>query len=99
MNVVEQAREALKLKDLKLPPAPKVVGLEVEEYVDWTGDDALRVMAILDEDADVEHVSGRDVSDLKLAIHDRLLEQGIQLFPYIILVKQSERVPAGDDEE
>jgi hypothetical protein len=82
-----------------LPPAPKIVGIEVEEHVDWTGDDALRVTAILDEDVDVENVSGRGVSDLKLAIHDRLLERGIQLFPYVHLVKQSERVVADEEAE
>ena len=98
MDSVDQAREALRLADLRLPSQPKIVGLEVEDYIDWTGEPALRITAVLDEAVDIEHVSGRDVSDLKLAIHDRLLECNIQLFPYIILVKQSERVSIGDGE-
>ena len=98
MSIIDQARQALQLHDLRLPPQPKLVGLEVEDYVDWTGESALRVVAILDETVDIEHVSGKDVSDLKLAIHDRLLECDVQRFPYIILVKQSERVPAGNEE-
>ncbi len=98
MAVAEKARKVLDLKKLKLPPSPKVVAIEVDDYVDWEGNNALRIWAILDEDTDVDRISGREVIDLKGAILDALLKKGIAEFPYISLAKASERVAAAAEE-
>ncbi|MEX0716923.1 MAG: hypothetical protein WD066_10060 [Planctomycetaceae bacterium] len=95
----QRTREALDLRKLKLPASLPVVRIEAEDYTDWTGDDALRIQVVLDESVDVYHVNGKDVGDLKRAIHDSLIARGITLFPYIWLVKQSELDEADDDEE
>ena len=50
----------------------------------------MRVTVILDERVNVEKVSGQDVTDLKTAIRDRIRGLGVELWPYIHLVKQSE---------
>jgi hypothetical protein len=90
ISVDQKIREALRLETLKLPPNPKVVEVRVEDYVDTSGEDALRVTVILDEQVDVEKVTGREVINLKTAIRDRVREQGVELWPYIWLAKQSE---------
>jgi hypothetical protein len=92
MPVDAKIKAALRLKSLKLPPRPRVRAIEVEDYVDWTGDEALRVWVVIDEDTTDEELSnGQAIIDLKSAIHDRLLSKGITLFPYIFLTKPSEQ--------
>lgn len=98
MPIAEKARKVLDLKKLSLPVSPKIVAIEVDDYVDWMGRDALRIWAILDENTDVEHVSGRAVIDLKGAMHDALLSKGITEFPYISLAKPSERAAMAVEE-
>jgi len=73
------------------------VDVRIEDYVDTSGEDALRVLVVLDEKVRVEKITGREVSDLKMAIRDWLREQGVELWPYIFLAKQSELDE--DDEE
>jgi hypothetical protein len=99
MPVNPKVRAALSLKKVKLPPRPRVLAIEAEDYVDWTGDEALRVWVVIDEKTtDAEVQNGKAISELKGAIHDSLLAQGITLFPYIRLAKPSERL-ATDEEE
>jgi cytidylate kinase len=90
MTVDQKIREALRIKELKLPRNPKVVDVRIEDYVDTSGEDALRVWVVLDEKVRVEKITGREVIDLKMAIRDWIREQGIELWPYLHLVKQSE---------
>lgn len=99
MAVDQRVVDALKLSDLKsrLPRNPKVVDVRVEDYVDSDGEDALRVWAILDEKVNPAKISGQDVTDLKRAIRDRIRELGIDLWPYIQLVKQSELDEDGEE--
>jgi hypothetical protein len=98
MPVDAKTRAALKLKNLKLPPKPRVLAIEAEDYVDWTGDDALRIWVVIDENTTDEEVqNGKAIIQLKRAIHDSLLAKGITLFPYMTLTKPSERL--GSDEE
>jgi hypothetical protein len=100
MPVDTRIQEALRLDKLDLPAKPRVLSIEAEDYVDWTGDDALRVWVTIAEDtADVDVGNGHAISRLKNAIHDSLLAKGITLFPYITLTKPSERFLSGDDEE
>ncbi len=92
MAVDPKIVDALKLSDLKpkLPRNPRVVDIRVEDYVDTDGEDALRVTVILDERVNPAKVGGQDVSDLKRAIRDRIRGLGVELWPYIQIVKQSE---------
>jgi hypothetical protein len=102
MAVDQKIVDLLKLSELrsKLPREPKLVDIRVEDYVDTDGEDALRVTVILDEEVDVEKLSGKDISDLTMAIHDRILQQGVGLWPYIWFAKQSELdEPDEEDEE
>ena len=65
-QMIRKVQDALKLGKVKskLPRNPKVVDIRVEDYVDSDGEDALRVTIVIDEDVDVENVSGQDISDL-----------------------------------
>jgi len=99
MAVAEQAREFLTLDQLHLPPSLPVVDLEIEDYVDWTGDDALRITAIVDESARDEDLKARDVFVLKDAVRAGLQRHGIDLFPYVFLAKRSELNAPFDEDE
>jgi nitric oxide synthase oxygenase domain/subunit len=96
---LKKAKAALNLQKLKLPSRPRVRAIEVEDYVDWAGDEALRVYVVIDESTtDEELRNGRAILDLKRAIHDSLLKKGITLFPYTIITKPSERFPEDEEE-
>ena len=91
-QMIRKVQDALKLSKLKskLPREPKVVDIRVEDYVDTDGEDALRVTVIIDEDVDVEKVSGRDIGELMNVLRRRIRELGIELWAYIF-VCQTER--------
>lgn len=91
MTIVEKARKVLDLKKLELPKSPRIVGLEVENYVDWAGDDSLRVYLIISDDATDEEIVGTGLRQFTRSIHERLLAAGIERFPYVRLRTETER--------
>ena len=98
MLLDQRIPDRLDLSMLPLPPSIPVVEIRVADHTDWYGEPALRVTVIVNESVDVNGVTGDAVSDLKSAIRDRLRKDGITLFAYIYLVKQSE-LDAPDDGE
>ncbi|MBI3821836.1 MAG: hypothetical protein HY289_04045 [Planctomycetes bacterium] len=98
MAVNVKARKALDLKKLRLPASPVVKKIEVEDYTDTSGEDALRVLVIIDEATDLDHINGRDVGDLRMTILKTLRKHGVTLFPYIFFAKPSELAETDDDE-
>lgn len=94
MRVHEEIQQFLRKLPLPLP----VVDVELEDYVDSDGDDALRIWVILDEQTEDTSLSGAAVVRLKAAIRECLLRRGITVFPYVFLTKASERavVDAGE---
>jgi hypothetical protein len=101
MPVDQKIRNALKLSRLKakLPENPRVVDIQVEDYVDTDGEDALRVMVILDEDVDVEKLRAEDITALTNTIRRRVREQGVELWTYIWFAKQSELDESDEEDE
>jgi hypothetical protein len=99
-QMIRKVQDALKLSKMrsKLPRNPKVVDIRVEDYVDMDGEDALQVTIIIDEDVDVEKVSGQDLSDLVNAVRGRIRDLGIERWAYIGFAKPSE-LEEDDDEE
>ena len=91
MPVDEKTLEALKIENLEIPASLGVRAIEVEDYTDYYGGAGLRVTVVIDEEVDVEHVPGKDVLQFKGNIHESLLARGIEYFPYVYLIKESER--------
>ena len=91
-QMIRKVQDALKVSKLRsrLPRNPKVVDIRVEDYVDSDGEDALRVTIVIDEDVDVENVSGQDLSDLVNAIRSRIRELDVERWAYIGFAKPSE---------
>ena len=91
-QMIQKVQDALKLSKLKskLPRNPKFVDIRVEDYVDSDGEDALRVTIVIDEDVDVENVSGQEITDLKSVVRRRIRELGVELWAYIQIAKLSE---------
>lgn len=98
MTSHERTLEALDLKGLSLPPSPRVVAVEAEEYTDSSGEPALRVLVTLDEATDVEGLPGDAIGKLKSAIRDSLRQHGVTVFPYIFLAKPSELAETDEKE-
>lgn len=98
--MIRKVQDALKLGKVKskLPRNPKVVDIRVEDYVDSDGEDVLRVTIVIDEDVDVENVSGQDLSDLVNAIRSRIRELDVERWVYVGFAKPSE-LEEDDDEE
>ena len=71
--------------------------VEAEDYIDSTGEPALRVQVILDESVDIDTMRGDQVGELKFAIRDSLRRHGVTLFPYIFLAKRSELAEADSE--
>ena len=97
MTTSELASKALENVSLDFPVRPKVTGTEVQDFVSADGEDALRVYAYLDESTRDEELIGAAVLQIRMAIQDTLLSQGIQESPYTIILKKSE-MEAIDDE-
>jgi hypothetical protein len=91
-QIIQKVQDALKLAKVKskLPRNPKVVDIRVEDYVDSDGEDALRVTIVIDEDVDVENLSGQEITDLKSTVRRRIRELGVERWPYIQIAKPSE---------
>ncbi len=98
MAITQEICEALHLKNLDFPESLKVLSQGVEDYGDWTGDEALRIMVLIDDSVDEFNMSGADVGKLHQEIHESLLARGVHLFPYISLAKPSELQEAPDEE-
>jgi hypothetical protein len=90
-------QEAIDLTQLRLPPDLRVLSIEAEDYTDWSGDPALRVSVVIDENTDVDHLSGDTINEFKRVIHDNLLQHGITLFPYFRFAKPSELAEGDED--
>jgi hypothetical protein len=99
MPVAEKATVAVDWRSLKLPASVRPERVEVEDYIDTTGDPSLWVLVVFEESVDIDQISGADVVALKSAIRDRLLEQGINEFAYITLAKPSELVDVEEESE
>jgi hypothetical protein len=99
MPVDAKTRAALKLKNLKLPPKPRVRTIEAEDYVNWEGEEALKIWVVINKNTTNEELqNGKALLQITRAIHDALLAKGITLFPYISFTKPSKRFITDEEE-
>lgn len=85
-----QIDEALDLDDLDLPLKSRIVRVFWEPYVDWQGEDSLKVWVILDDATTDAEIVSDEMSQVKPKIRDRLRERGITEFVYIPFARESE---------
>ena len=90
MTTVERARIVLDPKKLKLPLRPVIRSIDVEDYIDNSGEGALLLQVILDEATSDEDITGEAIVAIKSAIRESLLSTGVREFPYIVFAKRSE---------
>ncbi|MBW3539715.1 MAG: hypothetical protein KY476_05545 [Planctomycetes bacterium] len=93
----ETLNRILNLRNLQLPPRPKVDEIRWERIVDSLGDDALEVWMILDDDTGPDDLKGTR-TPIQRAVHDALLAAGIDLFPYTRLATHAELAEMATDE-
>ena len=98
MTVLEKTKEALDLSLLKLPPIPRVLSIAAEDYEDWDGMPSLKVQVIIDDDTEVDKVTGQMVGDVESAIRQSLREHGVREFAYIWFAKPSELAEVEEDD-
>lgn len=97
MSITQTAQDVLRSQRFEYPLHCPVVRIDVEDFIETTGDDALRVLVVIDESAEIEGVSGQETGEFKAAIRERLVESGINRFPYVFLAKPSELLENGDE--
>ena len=93
MTIAEHAKQILDLKELDLPESPKIVGIDVEEFLDHDGDDALRVYLYLDESTRDSELKGEAMIAIRMAVQKKLFESGFKEYPYTQISKWSEFHP------
>lgn len=97
MSVTQSAQDILRTQRFEFPAGHPVLNIEVEDYTELTGEEALRVLVVIDEGADIEQVTGHETGEFKAAIRERLVENGINRFPYVFLAKPSELSESGEE--
>lgn len=90
MDPLKVATKALSLKRLPLPERPRIVDIRVEKYVDHLGDDAFNIWCIMDESTTDEDMVTGSAAKLRFDIGRLLLKAGINWFPYVHFVKESD---------
>lgn len=90
MLVDKRVKAALDLKRLKLPAYPRVLRLEAEDYTDSSGDDSLRILAVIDDATELKPEIGPAVDEMKNRVRESLRQHGIDKFAYIFVAKPSE---------
>src|SRR5262249_10046798 len=74
MPVDAKTRAALKLKNLNLPPKPRVLTIKAEDYVNWDGEEALKIWVVINKNTtNKELQNGKALLQITGAIHDALL--------------------------
>lgn len=81
---------ALSPVNLLLPPAPRVVRIDPEDYVDADGEDALRVVVVLGNETTDDQLLSDSMGQIQRAIRDALHDRGITKFPYIHFATEAE---------
>lgn len=98
MAQVQQIDEALNLDELNLPPKPRVLRVFWQPYVDWQGEESLKVWVILDDATTDSELTGEWSQTLQSRIHNRLRDRGITQFAYISVAGESEYRELFEDE-
>lgn len=99
MTVLEKTKEALDVSQLKLPPIPRVLAISAEDSEDRDGMPTLNVHVVIDENTEIENITGQMVSDLKSAIRQSLRDHGVPQFASIWIAKPSELASSDDEDE
>jgi hypothetical protein len=84
-------RGELDLADLALPAWRPLVAVEVEDYVDTDGLDAVLVWLVVRDDIADEEFGDPATKLMHIKIHDYLRNHGERLFPYFRLTTVSDR--------
>lgn len=82
--------EALNPTKLSLPARPRVEEIQWWEFTDQIGEDALRVVVVLDADTTTEERGWLRLKPIEDAIFDRIRAYEISLYPYIRFVTRTE---------
>lgn len=82
--------KAVKLEKLNLPTCPKVQYIITEPTAGTDGEDAIKVVVVVDQEVKDEHLNGENVLKIKREIRKSFTDKGIELFPYISFTTQDE---------
>lgn len=90
MTVAERAKQILDLSKLELPPRPRIVEVEAEEFVDHMGDDALWIYLYIAEDTLDKDYDAGSIIQIRRVISDFLSLNGVEQSVYTRILKKSE---------
>jgi hypothetical protein len=91
MNALADIRKLLEPASLGLPEPPRVVRIELEEGFDSTGDPALYIWVLLDDETTLhDEVTWQNVKQINRTIRDTLRDADEQRWPYVRFRTESE---------
>ena len=79
----------------KALPKTRISDVEVRDYADSTGEQALEIMIVLSKGKSVD-LNGAELAKILENIHDALLERGDLRFPYVRYLTAAEAKQAAD---
>ena len=97
MRTNANLQRAIDLRQIPVPAGFNIVSIEAEDYTDWDGDPALRISVVIDENMDVDHISGEVINTFKRSVRDSLIKHGVTLFPFFRFAKPSELASTDGD--
>lgn len=90
----DRINEAIRVESLDLPPKPRVVRLAWELDEDSSGDDALEILVLFDDQTTDEEIEKAPIQEIKWKIIERLERHNVKLFPpfpYFVFARESEQ--------
>jgi len=93
---IDEIQRLISLEALDLPGGVDVERIDVEPYVDSDGEDALRILIVLNDQTDLPLPKGWS-PEVKDRIHQTLLRGGCHLFPYTHYALESELQEISDE--
>ena len=86
----DKINAALELDRLNLPARPRVRRIIWRDYRDWSGEEALRIWALLDDRTPKRDRAWERIEPIHRVIHETLEQIGEERFPYITFWTEAE---------
>ena len=92
----DKINAALELDRLNLPSRPRVRRIVWRDYRDWSGEEALRIWALLDDRTPKRDRAREHIDPIDRILREALRRIGEERFPYITYWTEAEWKEHGD---
>ena len=89
-KIDEALREAMERLPRVLPEALRIVRMEGGPYEDKDGDPSYKIQVVYSEDTTYKEIGSAPVHEIKEVVRSRLIEHGLEEFPYFFFSRENE---------